>query len=83
MPVESVRSPYAGVIRIRFQGNLSTPASGVPLAVEFKLIECKLEEGRRGRNADREDPTCAAAAEKAIPRGPAHLPGDVDRSRRC
>ncbi len=30
------RAPYAGVSRVRFQGTLSTPFSGVPLAVHEK-----------------------------------------------
>jgi hypothetical protein len=33
----SCRAPYAGVSRVRFQGTLSTPFSGVPLAVTRKI----------------------------------------------
>jgi hypothetical protein len=32
----SCRAPYAGVSRVRFQETLSTPFSGVPLAVHKK-----------------------------------------------
>ncbi len=32
----SCRTPYAGVSRVRFQGTLSTPFRGVPLAVHEK-----------------------------------------------
>ncbi len=34
--VASCRAPYAGVSRVRFQGALSTPILGVPLAVHEK-----------------------------------------------
>jgi hypothetical protein len=32
------RAPFAGINRIRFQGTLSIPQCGIPLAVREKLV---------------------------------------------